>query len=217
MLRGLFKDRKIVDYVNSKGKGKKIKNLMFSDNSEFVFERKKTEETKIYSPSGTSIGRLVKRSPMANIRSPERELSPSIKIFPEKAVKTNRTLIPRLQENKGENPNLNLNVANVKSGLRKYTDIFFTKNEKTRQKNEGDFCLNSNSSNCNYNSNLTSYASTQSSFNKYSNNFKSLKKVQSGEIRRINTNNNNNLNILSHITHNDGNNNDYRREKSGKK
>lgn len=99
MLKVLLKETpgKTVNYVNSKNRGKKM-NLQFSPNSEYFEDIKRREAGDIYSPVGAKItGKLSKKNPETQMRSPERVFSISKKVFPEKQIKSERTLQPKLQ------------------------------------------------------------------------------------------------------------------------
>lgn len=148
MLRGLLKDKKVYDFANSKGKGKKT-NLYYSHNSPYQQEIKIIDANKIYSPSGVSLtGKLNKRVNQCLRSSNEVTFSPSKKIFPEKQVNSLRTIYPNLQDLKEKDLYKSTSLLKITSFLNDYnhnkpTDLFnLRKNVSLKREKFGKKILN---------------------------------------------------------------------------
>lgn len=147
MLKVLLKEpaSKTVNYVNSKNKGKKM-NLQFSPSSEYFENIKRNEASDIYSPVGAKItGKLNKRNPQSQMRSPERVFSISKKTFPEKQINSERTLQPKLQAVTSSNYAKNNGLYKINSYFCEYnhnhpTDILNIK--KKYNANNGNSNIN---------------------------------------------------------------------------
>ena len=145
MLRGLLKDKKAYDYSNNKGKGKKM-GLQYAPNSPYYARKNELESEKIFNSQGLSIsGKITKKIDNNRIKSPELTFSPSKKMFPDKLVKSSRTLNPNLQSMDSATHNMQVkyfaqsNISKIYSNYTntRPTDILNVKKKELKREKSG--------------------------------------------------------------------------------
>ena len=143
MLRGLLKDKKAYDYINSKGKGKK-QSCEYATDSVYYIERKEKDAGCIFSPNGNCLtGHMKRKNPMSRYKSPEECFSPPKKMFHSTLSNTARTVQPKRQKsshnsaafgmsgsNQNINPYGNYSIVPEKILQRKKSSDIFNVNKK---------------------------------------------------------------------------------------